>query len=43
MHVIADWNPVSAVAGACRELFGYPNAAKLTDKFPRNIPVHGTA
>jgi ABC-2 type transport system permease protein len=39
MRVIADWNPVSAVAGACRELFGNPNPAKLTDKFPAQHPV----
>jgi len=38
MRVIADWNPVSAVAGACRELFGNPNPAKLTDKFPAQHP-----
>ena len=25
LRPIADWNPVSAVAGACRDLFGNPN------------------
>lgn len=39
MRVIADWNPVSAVAASCRELFGNPNPAALTDSFPARHPV----
>jgi ABC-2 type transport system permease protein len=39
LRVIADWNPVSAVAGACRELFGNPNPAGLTESFPAQHPV----
>jgi ABC-2 type transport system permease protein len=31
MQPIAEWNPVSAVAGALRELFGNPNPAALKD------------
>ena len=27
LRIIAEWNPVSAVAGSCRELFGNPNPA----------------
>jgi ABC transporter DrrB family efflux protein len=39
MRVIADWNPVSAVAASCRELFGNPNPASLTDTFPAQHPL----
>jgi ABC transporter DrrB family efflux protein len=39
MQGIADWNPVSAVAASCRELFGDPNPAKLGDAFPAQHPV----
>jgi ABC-2 type transport system permease protein len=39
MRVIADWNPVSAVAASCRELFGNPNPAALTGTFPAQHPV----
>jgi ABC transporter DrrB family efflux protein len=39
MRVIADWNPVSAVAGSCRELFGNPNPAGAHDIFPSQHPV----
>jgi ABC-2 type transport system permease protein len=38
MRTIADWNPVSAVAASCRELFGNPNPAALTDSFPAQHP-----
>ena len=30
---------MSAVAGACRELFGNPNPAALRDNFPSQHPV----
>lgn len=39
MQPIAEWNPVSAVAGALRELFGNPNPAALRDNFPAQNPV----
>jgi ABC-2 type transport system permease protein len=39
LRIIADWNPVSAVAGACRDLFGNPNPAALTDTFPAQHPT----
>src|SRR6478735_807664 len=39
MRVIADWNPVSAVAASCRELLGNPNPAKLANNFPAHHPV----
>ncbi len=39
MRVIAEWNPVSAVAASCRELFGNPNPAALSDSFPSQHPV----
>ena len=39
MRIIADWNPVSAVAASCRELFGNPNPAALSDTFPADHPV----
>jgi ABC transporter DrrB family efflux protein len=36
---VANWNPVSAMAGACRELFGNPNPAALQHNFPAQHPV----
>jgi len=39
LQPVADWNPVSAVAGALRELFGNPNPAALRDSFPAQNPV----
>lgn len=39
MRTVADWNPVSAVAAASRELFGNPNPAALSDTFPNQNPV----
>jgi ABC-2 type transport system permease protein len=39
MRVIADWNPISAVAGACRELFGNPNPAASSGVWPAEHPV----
>jgi ABC-2 type transport system permease protein len=39
LRVVADWNPVSAVAASCRELFGNPNPAALTDVLPARHPV----
>ena len=34
-----NWNPVSAVASACRELFGNPNPATSIDAWPMQHPV----
>src|SRR5690606_15047740 len=39
MRTIADWNPVSAVADACRELMGNPNPAKGSGVWPAQHPV----
>lgn len=39
LRTIADWNPVSAVAASCRELFGNPNPAALAHNFPSQHPV----
>jgi ABC-2 type transport system permease protein len=39
LRVTSDWNPVSAVAGSCRELFGNPEPAALSDAFPSQHPV----
>ena len=39
LRFIADWNPVSAVANSCRELFGNPNPAGLLHSFPSQHPV----
>jgi ABC transporter DrrB family efflux protein len=39
LQPIAEWNPVSAVAGALRELFGNPNPAALRNNFPSQNPV----
>jgi len=39
LRTIADWNPVSAVAGSCRELFGNPNPAADSGVWPAQHPV----
>jgi ABC-2 type transport system permease protein len=39
MQPIAEWNPVSSVAAACRELFGNPNPAALSSSFPAQHPL----
>ena len=39
LRTIADWNPVSAVASACRELFGDPNPAAASDAWPIQHPI----
>ncbi|WP_426571255.1 ABC transporter permease [Aquihabitans sp. McL0605] len=38
-RIIAEWNPVSAVAGSLRELFGNPNPASLSHNWPAQNPV----
>jgi ABC transporter DrrB family efflux protein len=39
LRVIADWNPVSAVTAAGRELFGNPNPSASIDAWPMQHPV----
>lgn len=39
MEAFATWNPVSAVAGAVRELFGNPNPAAALAGWPNQHPV----
>jgi ABC-2 type transport system permease protein len=39
LRTIADWNPVSAVAAASRELFGNPNPSASINAWPMQHPV----
>ncbi len=39
LRTIADWNPVSAVASACRNLFGNPNPSSTIHAWPVQHPV----
>jgi hypothetical protein len=39
LQVIADWNPVSAVTAACRDLFGNPNPSGGIHAWPMEHPV----
>ncbi len=39
LRVIADWNPVSAVTAAGRDLFGNPNPSASIDAWPMQHPV----
>jgi ABC-type multidrug transport system permease subunit len=39
LRVIADWNPVSAVTAASRELFHNPNPSASIDAWPMQHPV----
>jgi ABC transporter DrrB family efflux protein len=36
---IANWNPISAIAAACRELFGNPNPSAHIQAWPMQHPV----
>jgi ABC-2 type transport system permease protein len=38
LRVIADWNPFSAVAAACRRLFGNPDPSALVHAWPMQHP-----
>jgi len=38
LRVVADWNPFSAVAAACRHLFGNPNPSALVHVWPMQHP-----
>ncbi|MDJ0346928.1 ABC transporter permease [Streptomyces sp. H10-C2] len=39
LRTVAEWNPISTVAQACRELFGNPGATATSDAFPAQHPV----
>jgi ABC-2 type transport system permease protein len=39
LAAIANWNPVSAVASACRTLFGAPNPSAAVNAWPMQHPV----
>ena len=39
LATIANWNPVSAVASACRTLFGNPNPSSAIHAWPMQHPV----
>src|SRR5215468_3887315 len=38
LRAVADWNPFSAVAAACRHLFGNPNPSALVQAWPMQHP-----
>jgi len=42
LRVVADWNPFSAVAAACRRLFGNPNPSALVHAWPMQHPELAT-
>jgi ABC-2 type transport system permease protein len=42
MQPIANWNPISAVAAACRDLFGNPNPSAHIDVWPMQHPIEAT-
>jgi ABC-2 type transport system permease protein len=39
LRVVADWNPVSALVLACRELFGNPGVTAAHASLPLQHPV----
>lgn len=39
LGTLAAWNPVSAVAGATRELWGNPNPSATIDAWPMQHPI----
>jgi hypothetical protein len=39
LQTVANWNPVSAVTAAARELFGNPNPSSTIDAWPMQHPV----
>lgn len=39
LQVVADWNPVSAISSALRELFGNPNPYVAEGVWPAQHPV----
>ena len=42
LRTVANWNPVSAVAAACRHLFGNPNPASTIHAWPMQHPELAT-
>jgi ABC-2 type transport system permease protein len=42
LRVLADWNPVSAVASSCRDLFGNPNPSSSIPAWPMQHPELAT-
>jgi ABC transporter DrrB family efflux protein len=42
LRVVADWNPVSAVASSCRDLFGNPNPSSNIAAWPMQHPELAT-
>ena len=38
LQPIAEWNPLSSLAAACRELFGNPNPAASVQVWPAQHP-----
>jgi ABC-2 type transport system permease protein len=42
IRTVAQWNPVSAVASSCRELFGNPNPASTIHVWPMQHPELAT-
>jgi ABC-2 type transport system permease protein len=39
LRVIANWNPVSAVTAACRQLFANPNPSAAIHAWPMQHPI----
>jgi ABC transporter DrrB family efflux protein len=39
LRAVADWNPVSAVTAACRELWGNPNPSSISTAWSMQHPV----
>jgi ABC transporter DrrB family efflux protein len=39
LQTIANWNPVSAVTSACRQLFGNPNPSATINAWPMQHPI----
>jgi ABC-2 type transport system permease protein len=42
LRTVADWNPVSAVASSCRNLFGNPNPSSAIPTWPMQHPELAT-
>ena len=39
LQPFAEWNPISSITSACRELFGNPNPFAKTGSFPAENPI----
>jgi ABC-2 type transport system permease protein len=42
LQPIANWNPISAVAAACRDLFGNPNPSATIQAWPMQHPIEAS-